>query len=68
MYSWEITNYLNENNYRLNFQQVRNIMDNSPQIFLWKMEEYLSDIDGYGKYHWWTTDNNEWIFYIKNQY
>lgn len=66
MYSWEIDNFLKENDYKTTFQQVRDIMLESPQINHWKMDELISNLDGYGKYHWWTTDNYEWEFYIQN--
>ena len=38
MFSWEISNYLNEHNYKTTFQDVRNIMQNSPQVIQFKME------------------------------
>lgn len=66
MYSWEIDNFLKENDYKITFQQVRDIMLESPQINHWKMDDLISNLDGYGKYHWWTTDNYEWEFYIQN--
>lgn len=66
MYSWEIDNFLKENDYKTTFQQVRDIMLESPQINHWKTEKLVSNLDGYGEYHWWTTDNYEWTFYIKN--
>ena len=67
MFSWEISNYLNEHNYKTTFQDVRNIMQNSPQVIQFKMEELFSDIEGYGKYSLKTSDDCHWFIYIKNE-
>lgn len=66
MYSWEIDNYLKSKNYKLTFQEVKNVMINSPQINFWKMEELFSNIPNYGKYTWATTDGYHWDYYILN--
>lgn len=67
MYSWEIDNYLREKDYKLSFQEVRDIMQQSPQIINWKMESMNSDIPGYGRYSWKTSDSYNWTYYIKNK-
>ena len=67
MYSWEIDNYLREKDYKLSFQEVRDIMQQSPQITNWKMESMNSDIPGYGRYGWKTSDSYNWTYYIKNK-
>lgn len=66
MYSWEIDNYLKSKNYKLTFQEVKNVMVNSPQINFWKMEELFSSIVNYGKYSWATTDGYRLDYYILN--
>ncbi len=66
MFSWEIDNYLKEHNYKLTFAETRNIMISSPQIFNWKLEQLHSDMLGYGKYSWRTTDDFQWFFFIEN--
>lgn len=67
MYSWEIDEYLRKHDYKITFQETRDIMEKSPQIINWKMEQLFSEIDGYGKYLWKTDDNYQWLFYIKNK-
>lgn len=65
MYSNEINDYLQARNFNVEYEEIENIMNCSPQVFRLKFEGIE---DKHSRFRLYTHDNFTWDVFVLNKY